>query len=168
MAIWESLLSGMQLGYTKICCFLCTWDNGDMKSHYIRADWVVKKFNSAEKNVVAEPLVDPKMFFSHPYISSWVYRRILSRHEPRRPGFLIIENKISYINFNSCKSQRRHIFSIHTSSTRKVLLLFLNKNNWKYFTCFLKHFSVLNNFTNRLYMASERLIFWMNTHHFNS
>jgi len=30
-----ALLLGMQLGYTKYCCFLCEWDSRDRKSHYV-------------------------------------------------------------------------------------------------------------------------------------
>jgi len=30
-----ALLLGMQLGYTKYCCFLCEWDNRDKKNHYV-------------------------------------------------------------------------------------------------------------------------------------
>ncbi|KAJ4442405.1 hypothetical protein ANN_03991 [Periplaneta americana] len=36
------------------------WDSRDRKSHYIQADWPARNFNPSEKNVVAEPLVDPK------------------------------------------------------------------------------------------------------------
>ena len=30
-----ALLMGLQLGYTKFCCFLCEWDSRDKKNHYI-------------------------------------------------------------------------------------------------------------------------------------
>jgi len=30
-----ALLLGMQLGYTKYCCFLCEWDSWDKKNHYV-------------------------------------------------------------------------------------------------------------------------------------
>jgi hypothetical protein len=30
-----ALLLGMQLGYTKYCCFLCEWDSKDKKNHYV-------------------------------------------------------------------------------------------------------------------------------------
>ena len=34
-----ALLLGMQLGYTKYCCFLCEWDSRDKKNHYINKLW---------------------------------------------------------------------------------------------------------------------------------
>ena len=34
-----ALLLGMQLGYTKYCCFLCKWDSRDKKNHYVNKLW---------------------------------------------------------------------------------------------------------------------------------
>ena len=34
-----ALLLGMQLGYTKYCCFLCEWDSRDKKNHYVNKLW---------------------------------------------------------------------------------------------------------------------------------
>ena len=53
-----AILLGMQLGYTKYCCFLCMWDSRDRNSHYIKEDWPPRNLNIEEKNVIAEPLVD--------------------------------------------------------------------------------------------------------------
>ncbi|GBN14786.1 hypothetical protein AVEN_206983-1 [Araneus ventricosus] len=33
------ILTGIQKGYTKFCCFLCEWDSRDRKNHYIRKKW---------------------------------------------------------------------------------------------------------------------------------
>ena len=34
-----ALLLGMQLGYTKYCCFLCERDSRDKKNHYVNKRW---------------------------------------------------------------------------------------------------------------------------------
>jgi hypothetical protein len=34
-----ALLLGLQLGYSKCCCFLCEWDSRDRKNHYIQKQW---------------------------------------------------------------------------------------------------------------------------------
>jgi len=34
-----ALLLGMQLGYTKYCCFLCEWNSRDKKNHYVNTLW---------------------------------------------------------------------------------------------------------------------------------
>jgi hypothetical protein len=45
-----ALLLGMQLGYTKYCCFLCEWDSRDKKNHYISKLW--PKRSSLERFLV--------------------------------------------------------------------------------------------------------------------
>jgi len=34
-----ALLLGMQLGYTKYCCFLCEWYSRDKENHYVNKPW---------------------------------------------------------------------------------------------------------------------------------
>ena len=34
-----ALLLGMQLGYTKYCCYLCEWDSRDKKNYYVNILW---------------------------------------------------------------------------------------------------------------------------------
>jgi len=52
-----ALLLGMQLGYTKYCCFLCEWDSRDKKNHHINKLWPKRTTPMpGEKNVV-NPLV---------------------------------------------------------------------------------------------------------------
>jgi len=38
-----SLLMGLQLGYTKYCCFLCEWDSQAKTLHYLKRDWPQSK-----------------------------------------------------------------------------------------------------------------------------
>jgi len=56
-----ALLMGLQLGYTKYCCFLCEWDSRDRKSHYVRKDWPMRlDYVTGQKNVNANNLVNPR------------------------------------------------------------------------------------------------------------
>ena len=56
-----ALLLGMQLGYTKYCCFLCEWDSRDKKTHYVNKLWPKRtSLTQGEKNVVSPPLVLPE------------------------------------------------------------------------------------------------------------
>jgi len=58
-----ALLLGMQLGYTKYCCFLCGWDSQD-KNHYVNRLWPKRtSLTPGEKNVVSSPLVLPEKTF---------------------------------------------------------------------------------------------------------
>ena len=52
------LLLGMQLRYTKYCCFLCEWDSWDKKNCYVNKVWPKRtSLMPGEKNVVNPPLV---------------------------------------------------------------------------------------------------------------
>ena len=56
-----AILTGLQLGYTNHCCFLCEWDSGDRKSHYTRKDWPMRhNYMMGQKNVKEISLVNPK------------------------------------------------------------------------------------------------------------
>ena len=54
-----ALLRGLQLGYTKYCCFLCLWDSRARNKHYIEKTIEKKRIEEEEgqHNVVALPLV---------------------------------------------------------------------------------------------------------------
>ena len=48
-----ALLMGLQLAYTKFCCFLCEWDSRDRKNHYIKKEWPKREsLTPGQKNVV--------------------------------------------------------------------------------------------------------------------
>ena len=53
-----ALLLGMQLGYTKFCCFLCEWDSRDKKNQYEKNVWPKRSLTAGETNVVNPPLVE--------------------------------------------------------------------------------------------------------------
>ena len=47
-----SLLMGLQLGYTKYCCFLCEWNSRAKSLHYLKRGWLQRKtLKVVEKNV---------------------------------------------------------------------------------------------------------------------
>ena len=60
-------LLGMQLGYTKYCCFLCEWDSQDKKNHYVNKLWPKRtSLMPGEKNVIIPPLVLPEKIYLPP------------------------------------------------------------------------------------------------------
>ena len=62
-----ALLLGMQLGYTKYCCFLCEWDSRNKKNRCVNKLWPKRKsLTPGEKNVVNPPLVPPEKIFLPP------------------------------------------------------------------------------------------------------
>ena len=44
-----AILLGMQLGYTKHCCFLCVWDSRARQSHYVVKHWARRDVRKEEK-----------------------------------------------------------------------------------------------------------------------
>jgi len=59
-----ALLLGMQLGYTKCCCFLCEWDSRNKKNHYVNKLWPKRtSLTPGEKIIVRPPLVLPEKIF---------------------------------------------------------------------------------------------------------
>jgi hypothetical protein len=37
-----AILTGLQAGYTKYCCFLCLWDSRNRAQHYTKKDWPMR------------------------------------------------------------------------------------------------------------------------------
>ena len=63
-----ALLLGMQLGYTKYCCFLCEWDSRDKKNHYVYKLWPKRtSLTPGGENVVNPPHVLPENIFLPPF-----------------------------------------------------------------------------------------------------
>jgi hypothetical protein len=62
-----AILLGVQLGYTKYCCFICEWDSRDKDKHYSAKHWKKhQKLTPGERNVVHDPLVDAAEVFLLP------------------------------------------------------------------------------------------------------
>ena len=56
-----AILAGLQLGYTKYCCFLCLWDSRARSEHYKKKHWPVRRdIEPGLHNVTALPLVSQK------------------------------------------------------------------------------------------------------------
>jgi len=55
-----SLFMGLQVEYTKCCCFLCEWDSRAKTLHYLKTEWPQRKYlKVGEKNV------------QHPALAEW-------------------------------------------------------------------------------------------------
>lgn len=53
-----AMLTGLQQGYTKHCCFLCKWDSRARQDHYVRKDWPDRvNFTLGQDNVKNKALV---------------------------------------------------------------------------------------------------------------
>ena len=62
-----ALLTGLQSGFTKYCCFLCEWDSRARNQHYLVKDWPLREnIVPGQKNVVNEPLVHQQKVYLPP------------------------------------------------------------------------------------------------------
>ena len=94
-----AILLGMQLGYTKHCCFLCMWDSRDRKLHYIKGDWPAKNLNPSEKNAIAKPLVDPKDVLLPPlHIKLGLMKNFVKGMNQEERAFKYIREKFPKLN----------------------------------------------------------------------
>ena len=77
-----ALLLGMQLGYTKYCCFLCEWDSWDKKNHYVNKLWPKRtSLIPGEKNVFNPPLVLPeKIYLPYLHIKLGLMKKLCERY----------------------------------------------------------------------------------------
>jgi hypothetical protein len=54
------ILTGMQQGYTKFCCFLCLWDSRDRQNHYTTNQWPARQTRvPGTYSIKYNSLVDP-------------------------------------------------------------------------------------------------------------
>ena len=53
-----AMLTGLQLGYTKFCCFLCLWDSRARIEHYVHKHWPARdEIKQGKPNIKQKPLL---------------------------------------------------------------------------------------------------------------
>ncbi|UYV82630.1 hypothetical protein LAZ67_22000257 [Cordylochernes scorpioides] len=95
-----ALLRGLQLGYTKFCCFLCEWDSRDRERHYIKKIWPNRKiFTPGYKNIANLPLIDSENIYLPPlYIKLGLMKSFVKAMDRNASGFAYLKQKISSIS----------------------------------------------------------------------
>ena len=95
-----ALLLGMQLRYTKYCCFLCEWDSRDKKNHYVNKLWPKRtSLTPWEKNVVNSPLVLPEKIFLPPlHIKLGLMKYFVKGMDKTSRGFEYLRNKFPNVS----------------------------------------------------------------------
>lgn len=95
-----ALLLGMQLGYTKYCCFLCEWDSRARDRHYVQKEWPLRQaLSPGLKNVTNEPLVDPKKVLLPPlHIKLGLMKNFVKAMDWNGTGFLYLKQKFSRLS----------------------------------------------------------------------
>jgi hypothetical protein len=95
-----ALLTGLQLGYTKYCCFLCEWDSRDKKNHYINKQWPQRVSTAiGNKNVQHSALVPSKNIILPPlHIKLGLFKNFVkAMDKDNSAGFLYLKDKFPNI-----------------------------------------------------------------------
>jgi hypothetical protein len=87
-----AILLGMQLGYTKYCCFICKWDSRAKDKHYTVKHWKKRqKLTPGERNVGHDPLVDTaKVFLPPVHITLGLVKNFVNAVKKDGPVFFFI------------------------------------------------------------------------------
>lgn len=95
-----ALLLGLQLGFTKFCCFLCEWDSRDKKSHYDRKSWPTREsLIPGQKNVSRVSLVNPEKIFLPPlHIKLGLMKNFVKAMDQHSDGFLYLKSKFPKVS----------------------------------------------------------------------
>ncbi|UYV66554.1 hypothetical protein LAZ67_4002056 [Cordylochernes scorpioides] len=95
-----ALLRGLQLGYTKFCCFLCEWDSRDRERHYIKKIWPNRKiFTPGYKNIANLPLIDSENIYLPPlHIKLGLMKNFVKAMDRNASGFAYLKQNFSSIS----------------------------------------------------------------------
>ena len=95
-----ALVMGLQLGYTKYCCFLCEWNSRAKDSHYIKKDGpVCQSLTSGKKNVQHPPLVESSKILLPPlHIKLGLIKNFVKAMDKAGAGFTYLTRKFPRIS----------------------------------------------------------------------
>jgi hypothetical protein len=106
-----ALLLGLQLGYTKYCCFLGEWDSRDIKNRYIQKQWPKRdSLIPGNKNVLNNPLVNPEKVFLPPlHIRLGLMRNFVKAINKNGAGFMYLKHTfLKYLTIWSRNMDTKH------------------------------------------------------------
>ncbi|GBO25049.1 hypothetical protein AVEN_270434-1 [Araneus ventricosus] len=96
---------GLQLGYTKYCCFLCLWDRRAIALHYIKRDWLHRaSFKPGKMNVEHSPLVEPQKITIPPlHIKLGLIKNLVKAMDKNGPAFKYLHEKFPRLSVAKIK-----------------------------------------------------------------
>lgn len=95
-----AILNGLQSGYTKFMCFLCTWDSRMKSEHYTRRTWPPRETSKlGSHNVIHEPLVEKeKIILPNLHIKLGITKQFVKALDHNKPAFQYLKNKFPKIS----------------------------------------------------------------------
>ena len=100
-----AMLTGLQGGYTKFCCFLCEWDSRARSSHYKVKEWPARTENiTGQKNISRPALVDKNKIFLPPlHIKLGLMKNFVKAMDKEAEGFAYLRAKFPSISDSKIK-----------------------------------------------------------------
>ena len=91
-----AMLTGLQLGYTKFCWFLCLWNSRARVEHYVRKDWPIRdEIEQGKHNIMDKPLVKSDRIFLPPlHIKLGLYKQFVKALDKETSAFCISCRKV--------------------------------------------------------------------------
>lgn len=140
-----AILLGLQLGFTKYCCFLCEWDSRARNLHYTVKQWPTRiQYTPGEKNVVHNSLVEPHKILLPPlHIKLGLMKNFVKALDKEGPGFRYLKQKFS--NLSEAKLKEGifigpQINLLQLDREFEVLLSDLERPAWDAFKSVTKNF----------------------------
>lgn len=90
-----AILTGLQSGYTKYCCFLCLWDSRKRADHYTCKDWPLRlNYVPGTSNVANMPLVNSKdVILPALHIKLGLIKQLVKAFDKNCPAFQYLTTK---------------------------------------------------------------------------
>jgi len=94
-----ALLLGMQIGYTKYCCFPYEWDSWDKNNHYVNKLWPKRtSLTPGEKNVNPSLVLPEKIFLPPLQIKLGLMKNFVKGMDKTGCGFEYVRNKFPNVS----------------------------------------------------------------------
>ena len=89
-----AIITGLQGGYTKYCCFLCCWDSRAREHHYTDTNWPSRvTLEPGSLNVKNKPLIDPDMVILPPlHIKLGLVKNFIKSMDKDSAAFKYLQN----------------------------------------------------------------------------
>nr|CAH7753306.1 unnamed protein product [Callosobruchus chinensis] len=90
-----ALVTGLQSGFTKYCCFLCEWDSRARDKHYTVRNWPLREnFTPGQKNVANDPLVPKENIYLPPlHIKLGLIKQFVKAKDKTGDAFQFLKSK---------------------------------------------------------------------------
>ena len=90
-----AILTGLQLGYTKYCCFICLWDSRDRANHFTRRNWSLRSVSvPGTSNVIHHSLIDRRNIIQPPlHIKLGLMKQLVKAFDKESAAFHYLHRK---------------------------------------------------------------------------